>query len=312
MLQQPENAHWFGFEYEGAEEKWGRLDEPSLGGKWYQVGTTTAPAMALRAFEIVGETRLRTVWAPKDRRYSLATSPPFSLSDIAPPPEPEQPQPVAEEPSPPAAPPQPPPVAETTPPPLADPVSLPPDILGGTPQNVAPVIPMPFTPPPPGTSESPLTTHVFIHSMVRQDMQNFQQMTLTMAQLMVETERARSRETLRAMELHYQSADRSRVELQRAMIEAGKEHPALAQMGVSLAQVKGELAALAQVEPEQDHDDQHDDEEGHTQQYSDTQVLIGTLVQLLNSPIGERLVGMLEKKGASAAGEVVAAAAAAE
>jgi len=322
MLETPEGAVWFGFEYvagvgdDGAAE-WARLDEPALGGKWFRVGTADLVGMARRALEIVGDTGIRVVWAPKDRRYSLGTSPNFEPSAFAqqqdppppPPPQRQTPPPKPAESATHAAPPR--ARAKPAEPEAAklEPVPIPPELIPGTPQHVPPMVPMPCSPPQPGVELGPTSMFVYIHSLVAQDKLIHQQQTLSMFQMMIETERARSRETLRAMELHFQSAAQARDELQRTILESQKEQnaPALAQLTDGLQGISRQLAELAEGDEEDDRDQPQQQQQP---QPSDMQMLVAGLGAVLNSPIGAQIVKAIEGRGAVEAVSAIASAAA--
>jgi hypothetical protein len=300
MMDAPGDAVWFGLEIEGQSGEWVRIDEHTLGGKWWRVGAVSPEEVAKKAAELVGFAFLcRVHWSPKDKRYKLGNSVPFRAGEADPQP-PAQAPPVDH---PPAAP-EPPqrrqtPRSDPRPPPEA--IAAQARLLGGNnghnghghapppPPHAPPLVPMPFSPPAPGSALDPLSTFVYVHSLVHQDKLAWQQQVLAMANLMIEGERARSAETIKSMELHYATIDSARRELNQALAQAGRSSPQLEALGTAVAQL-GE-----RIEDLQDDDDEQREQmlAKLTDNPSELErVMVGvqnTVAAVANSPLGRPL-----------------------
>ena len=278
QLQTPDGAAWFGIEVKTGEDSWQRIDEKQIGGKWFRVGTVTPEDIAKQLAALVtGAIVCRVLWAPKDRRSTkLGTSPPFEVS----PDEPSEPTP----PPPPPAQPQQPERARPRPQQQAPVAPAAPPLSPYAP----PMVPMPFAPPPPSATD-PLSTFVYIHSLVHQDKLAHQQQTLSMAQLMIEGERARSRESIKSMEMHFATIDKARAELHRALSENDRSGPQLQQLAEAVGALGAKVEELAL------------EEEPHElavvpPDATDAQKAMAAVGSVLNSPAGQVIAKVLQNQ----------------
>lgn len=331
-MDTPRDAYWFGLEVgtpdaKGRPVNWVRISEDSLGGKWWQISSVRPHEVAARAAELLGQQfPCRVIWAPKDKRYKIGHSLPFTAGEVDQSALPDAPPPPAPSSQPAAAPP--PPAAPQPPaaPPSIDSDPLPPP---GAQQAFAALHtgnnghngserafqPPPLPPnyhqraaglppqhgPPPGDL-SPTAQFYWMHNIVMQDTQTFhERMTIAWTMIM-EGERARSRETLEAernrsaevmksMELHYATIDKSRVELQAVLAQAGRASPQLEALGSAVAQLGAKIEEL-----QEDADDSHEAQAQLvklSQDPNDLERIVNgiqnTISQVANSPLGQPL-----------------------
>lgn len=304
MHKPPDQAHWFGLERAEGDD-WLRLDDDSIGGSWWRVGAVSPEAVAERA----GPGTYRTVWAPKDRRKMLGKSLPFDheLSHESPPnsaaapaeqPQPEQPSPAQAAADPPAAKPE----------------------AGAKKANGrarARVTDMPTMDPVALTAETlhPLGQTVYLHSLAQAQSDKLHHLLLQSMHMMVESERARSREHTESVAAHYRALDNNRTDLMKVVLTLTQQQSAAAAAAAASAPSPELTAVTAQIaklaEQVEELGDMDEEVERAMSQFSENPndleralvALQGIVGMLANSPLGQALAAKLEQPSQPVAAE---------
>jgi len=228
QIKRPERAEWWGIEAEQSDGRWKRLNV--AGEKWLALATVDPERVLLQlGNELAEGVRVRVVWAPEDRRAKIGTSlpvrlpvefdEPAELDELDPEPEDTEPEPEPE--------------PEPEQPMLSKPRARPKQVRASA------------FPVPQGDDLGPLSMFMYIHDVVRKESQALQAQMMAMSQMMIEGERARSREAIESMRVHHASADQNAAELQRLLAAKSAETPSeLAGLANTVQQLAEQMEEL--------------------------------------------------------------------
>lgn len=183
-----------------------------------------------------GDGIYRALWRDPTKRVNRGCGNSWEVTDEADDPEPEATY-VEEN--------QPRPEREPAPAPAAPPRAAPAE---GQRTTIAPAL-------PPNASPE-LATHIYLHSLVRQDTLILQQQMMGFAQMSIESERARSESAIAQAREHYGSMLQASAAVQQAIVQLHAQAPSMpVELAAALDAQRVELAHLSARLNEEDDDD---------------------------------------------------------